>query len=247
MARPIVLIASSLLTVLLIVFTQLGDDAGWRTWLREWYQQVEEQSSVYRLSASKVNLSSSEVSLPFRSVDGTVYFRLNDLKRLHIQVSYQAKEGIITIREGNTVLEMLRSAPVLNRNGIYLPMTERPEVWGNEVWIPSSVLKRGLGKTIRFQRTVAWIGMEDAVPVQSTPMKDPSASFSPDQMVRYLSFLQAPIRGAKVSKRDSHLPGAPRTYRHGVHEGLDWYGYACGVTIDSRDLRGLVLEVFHTG
>ncbi|MBN2908425.1 M23 family metallopeptidase [Polycladomyces sp. WAk] len=234
MGRPIVLIAAALLAVLLIVFTQQGDDAGWRTWLREWHQQVEEHSSAFRLPASKANRSSSEVALPFRSVDGTVYFRLNDLKRLHIQVSYQAKEGIITIREGNTVLEMLRSAPVLNRNGIYLPMTERPQVWGNEVWIPSSALRDGLGKTIRFQRNTALISVMDAVPVQSAPMKDPSASFSPDQMVQYLSFLQTPIRGAKVSERESHLPGAPRRYRNGVHEGLDWYGYACGVTIDSR-------------
>jgi murein DD-endopeptidase MepM/ murein hydrolase activator NlpD len=41
-----------------------------------------------------------------------------------------------------------------------------------------------------------------------------------------------PIDGAHLTGRDFQLPGAPRHYRLGVHEGIDFYGYAVGVTVD---------------
>ncbi|NLC11087.1 MAG: M23 family metallopeptidase [Firmicutes bacterium] len=51
------------------------------------------------------------------------------------------------------------------------------------------------------------------------------------EMVEQFSFLQSPIPGAKISSRDTQLPGAPRTYRNGIHEGLDFYNGYCGVDI----------------
>lgn len=37
-----------------------------------------------------------------------------------------------------------------------------------------------------------------------------------------------PVRGACLPQLESLLPNAPRTYRRGVHEGVDFYpGYAC--------------------
>ena len=56
-----------------------------------------------------------------------------------------------------------------------------------------------------------------------------------DDLVRQLSFLQSPIPGATVSTRDSHLPGAPRPYRNGIHEGLDYYSGFCGVPVNFGD------------
>lgn len=56
-----------------------------------------------------------------------------------------------------------------------------------------------------------------------------------DDVVRQLSFLQSPIPGATVSTRDSHLPGAPRAYRNGIHEGLDYYSGFCGVPVNFGD------------
>jgi murein DD-endopeptidase MepM/ murein hydrolase activator NlpD len=46
--------------------------------------------------------------------------------------------------------------------------------------------------------------------------------------------LSMPITGATLTKRDFQMPGAPRHYRLGVHEGIDFYGYAVGVTVDRR-------------
>ena len=44
----------------------------------------------------------------------------------------------------------------------------------------------------------------------------------------------SPIEGASVTKRDFQMPGAPRHYRLGVHEGLDFYGNTVGVPVNRR-------------
>jgi murein DD-endopeptidase MepM/ murein hydrolase activator NlpD len=41
-----------------------------------------------------------------------------------------------------------------------------------------------------------------------------------------------PIAGASMTKRDFQMPGAPRHYRLGVHEGMDFYTETAGVTIN---------------
>lgn len=44
-----------------------------------------------------------------------------------------------------------------------------------------------------------------------------------DELVSHLSYLTSPIKGRSVSTVDGQLPNAPRRYRNGVHEGLDYY------------------------
>jgi murein DD-endopeptidase MepM/ murein hydrolase activator NlpD len=56
-----------------------------------------------------------------------------------------------------------------------------------------------------------------------------------DVLLEKISFLQSPIPGAQVTSRDSQLPGAPRPYRNGIHEGLDYYSGSCGITINFGD------------
>ena len=41
-----------------------------------------------------------------------------------------------------------------------------------------------------------------------------------------------PVKDAKISSRPSHLPGAPRRYRNGTHEGFDFYNGTVGVEIN---------------
>ena len=52
--------------------------------------------------------------------------------------------------------------------------------------------------------------------------------------------LRMPIDGAHLTSRDFQLPGAPRHYRLGVHEGMDFYGHTAGVPID-RSTRVLAV------
>jgi murein DD-endopeptidase MepM/ murein hydrolase activator NlpD len=46
--------------------------------------------------------------------------------------------------------------------------------------------------------------------------------------------LSVPIEGATLTIRDFQMPGAPRHYRLGVHEGMDFYGHTVGVTVNRR-------------
>lgn len=75
---------------------------------------------------------------------------------------------------------------------------------------------------------------ETAVAAETAPVTD-GITGEYDNLVRQLSFLQSPIPGATVSTRDSHLPGAPRPYRSGIHEGLDYYSGFCGVPVNFGD------------
>ncbi|MGD8398689.1 MAG: peptidoglycan DD-metalloendopeptidase family protein, partial [Anaerolineae bacterium] len=47
-----------------------------------------------------------------------------------------------------------------------------------------------------------------------------------------LRSVQMPIAGARVTSRDFQMPGAPRHYRLGVHEGVDFYGHTVGVAVE---------------
>lgn len=74
------------------------------------------------------------------------------------------------------------------------------------------------------------------------PEPDPSpwAEFPPgadinrlpfEMVVELLQFLQSPIEGAVIGMTDGQLPGAPRTYRNGYHQGIDYYNSFVGVPI----------------
>jgi murein DD-endopeptidase MepM/ murein hydrolase activator NlpD len=50
-------------------------------------------------------------------------------------------------------------------------------------------------------------------------------------LLESLRGFQVPIEGAHLTSRDFQLPGAPRHYRLGVHEGIDWYSGTVGVAV----------------
>jgi len=68
-------------------------------------------------------------------------------------------------------------------------------------------------------------GTETALPPSSDPPQTPEA------LAARLGRLQSPLEGADPAFPAGHLPGAPRDYRHGIHEGFDWFGYAIAVPL----------------
>ncbi len=53
-------------------------------------------------------------------------------------------------------------------------------------------------------------------------------------LLESLRGLAMPIEGATLTSRDFQMPGAPRHYRLGVHEGMDFYGHTVGVTVNRQ-------------
>jgi murein DD-endopeptidase MepM/ murein hydrolase activator NlpD len=56
-------------------------------------------------------------------------------------------------------------------------------------------------------------------------------SLPPDTISELLAFLDSPIAGATIGMTDGQLPGAPRPYRNGTHQGIDYYDGFSGVPI----------------
>jgi len=52
-----------------------------------------------------------------------------------------------------------------------------------------------------------------------------------NEIIDFLDFLQAPIAGAAIHMTNGQLPGAPRSYRNGTHQGVDFYNGFSGTTI----------------
>jgi len=70
---------------------------------------------------------------------------------------------------------------------------------------------------------------------QQHPLGEESVSnWEIDRRYNYLKHLINPIPGSHVSTKASQWPGAPRTYRNGTHEGLDFYSYTSGITVDKN-------------
>jgi murein DD-endopeptidase MepM/ murein hydrolase activator NlpD len=68
----------------------------------------------------------------------------------------------------------------------------------------------------------------DRGPLQATPQPHDLI------LLESLRGLSVPIQGATITTRDFQMPGAPRHYRLGVHEGIDFYGSTVGVPVDNR-------------
>jgi murein DD-endopeptidase MepM/ murein hydrolase activator NlpD len=58
----------------------------------------------------------------------------------------------------------------------------------------------------------------------------PAVSLTDPAFLRHLRGLLVPIAGSPITNRDLQMPGAPRHYRLGIHEGVDFY-WATGTPI----------------
>lgn len=250
MKKPSLLTATAILTVI-IVFLPPSNKAWLYKWeamidpaiKRALSNQVEDQADTdhqekdqerhtststepnsIQVSSAKPSQQSMPRGLPTLSKQGVTYLKLEDVEqRLPIQTKIDAKGGEITIIQGEGTFTLLRDVPVINNNGIFAPLDAAPLIKDQEVWLPVSMLQKVFKQKITVEdNRVHWRVDPFAVPAFAEKKKLPA--YSVDQMAEYLSFLQTPIPGAHVSTRESHLPGAPRPYRNGVHEGIDWYG-----------------------
>jgi murein DD-endopeptidase MepM/ murein hydrolase activator NlpD len=250
MKHPTFLIATAVLT-LMIVFLPPSNKA----WLHRWEALVgsdigtaatdekkEETAPVAnfksRTSPASQNREPAPASqnragslLQTMQKGKSLYVRLGDLaSRLPIKAQVNIRDGKIIVTHDQTRFEMVHSIPVLNRNGLFEPLNPAPLIEGGEAWVPIAFLEQVLhqkvsvtGKNVILQENPSAIPATSGGRFVALPVRG---------MISYLSFLETPIRGAHVSTHESHLPGAPRTYRGGVHEGIDWYSYGTGVRID---------------
>ncbi|MED3646313.1 M23 family metallopeptidase [Halalkalibacterium halodurans] len=184
-----------------------------------------------------------------------------DDAKVSVDELIQTLDGELTFDELHRTLEMtihedqyrlIDGVTVLERNGEYLATDEIYLIEEEgELYLPVAFLEVGLGLEVTFQeKEVAFQWFGPAERVGGPPEGFDFDEWDVDTMVDYLSFLERPIQGAQVSTIDSHLPGAPREYRNGFHEGIDWYDFATGGNI-SRETpvyamaEGIVVRADH--
>jgi murein DD-endopeptidase MepM/ murein hydrolase activator NlpD len=152
---------------------------------------------------------------------------------------YNEIDKSLTMSVADREFYLVYGVPVLEIDGIYIDsdrvlLMEDEE---GEVYLTDSFIKKGLETDYEYDEEESMLSLSwtDQV-VQAWASSEPVDlhSFSTDEMVDYLSFLEKPIKGASVSTAESHLPGAPRTYRNGTHEGIDWYDYSSGTEITTE-------------
>ena len=75
---------------------------------------------------------------------------------------------------------------------------------------------------------------QDSVSIVTTVTPAPGARRNPADIVARLGFLKPPLEGLKVPKYRGQLPGSPRQYRNGIHQGFDFYSGYAGITINKK-------------
>jgi len=89
-------------------------------------------------------------------------------------------------------------------------------------------------------------------PQQKQPLFEGNINRLPLEMIiDLLSFMESPIAGARINMTDGQLPGAPRAYRNGTHEGTDYYNGFSGTPIARGTpilaaADGIVVRIDHT-
>ncbi|PYZ97833.1 peptidase M23 [Alteribacter lacisalsi] len=152
--------------------------------------------------------------------------------------------------------KLIYGVPVLERNGLYLDTDQVKLVLDEEEeetpYLPLSFLDYGLEANVKQEEQTVSV-YTDAEAVEAFASPDDTFdlhSKSVEDMIEYLSFLDYPIKGAQVSTVESHLPGAPRDYRNGYHEGIDWYDWTTEAVINTETpvygmAEGTVVRVDH--
>ncbi len=198
-------------------------------------EDINEETLIKENPQKKLN----ETQLALFSIEGTYLFSLKDFAaQYNMEWSYNKNEGTIDIKDKQHRYHLLRDTSVISKDGIYLPNNIKPYIDQEEnVYLPINMLKQV------FELNYTANNDENALAVFSsntTETVDNSLSvfeetfptMTEEEIFSYLSFLSRPIQGAHLSMYDSHLPGAARTYRNGVHEGIDWYADVTGVKVD---------------
>jgi murein DD-endopeptidase MepM/ murein hydrolase activator NlpD len=171
-------------------------------------------------------------------IDEEAWLQLDELvEELKGTHEWDQINGVLQMELFDIPFVWVKDVPVVERNGVYLPYKLKPLIMDEQVYLPLSFLEDGLDVQLSMDQerkkasfTVDPLVEETFAGFSEKPIQ--LEELSAEDMIDYLSFLASPVPGASISTKESHLPGAPRTYRNGYHEGIDWYSGTSGLTID---------------
>lgn len=182
--------------------------------------------------------SGETITLPLHDYNGEEnVLALGDLaEALDGELNAEEIHRTAELQVENRSYYLVEEVPVVQINGIHYPGENLDfQFIDEEAYVSVDFIKSALEH--EYEITDGSVEFLWDITVTES-WEDPRDAFDHDDksvqdMIDHLSFLDSPIEDASVSTVDSHLPGAPRDYRNGYHEGIDWYDYTTEVVINT--------------
>ncbi|MDQ0253875.1 murein DD-endopeptidase MepM/ murein hydrolase activator NlpD [Evansella vedderi] len=225
-------ITTMLMSIFLIGCTMFnGDENGNREQLPK---ETEENSTGEGVEETVRN----EITIDVFSVNGKEVVAVDQLmEKIDGMYEFDEVNRSLTMEVADREFFLVDEIPVLEVNGEYLATDEITLQIDEEMTphVTVGFVEKGLETEVNDVESnlVTFVWEEEVIQAWSPANREEFDLFSlsVEEMIDYLSFLEKPIEGAQVSTQESHLPGAPRPYRNGTHEGIDWYEHTSGTAI----------------
>lgn len=163
-----------------------------------------------------------------------------------IDWEYREEDKLYSFTIGKRKFEYITGTDIGIENNRFFPMRGGVINYtmddADSISISADFLHYGLGyhvipvnKNIGEDRLVYVLGTKNREEIESSSHDYESINdWSFGQRYQQMRNLINPIIGSYVSTRESQWPGAPRSYRNGFHEGLDFYTHTSGIIIDKN-------------
>lgn len=152
------------------------------------------------------------------------------------KVNFDGVNKTLRLDSGEDQFYFIYMVPVVQRNGLLLPIAADDfKIIDDKAWLSLNFLQDKLGIDVRAQNDKAFINTSKAIkPNANNEVTELTYLGSIENVIEIMDVLERPIKGAQIDTIPTHLPGAKRPYRNGVHEGMDWYGFSTGVPMNEQ-------------
>jgi murein DD-endopeptidase MepM/ murein hydrolase activator NlpD len=191
-----------------------------------------------------------EIALPSVVEGNELYVEAKIIaNRLNGDYSFNEVDRALTLTLNRHRFLFIDGVPVVEVNGRYEPIKQSAFlIKGNQAYLSALCLQRFFPADISIRQEKVELVNEDkseknADPVQANP-------HSVEYIMERLQVLSSPLKGVKPDLYPSHVPGAKRSYRGGMHEGLDWYSYSTSAVINEKTPvyamgKGTIVRIDH--
>ncbi|KAA0548091.1 M23 family metallopeptidase [Bacillus sp. BGMRC 2118] len=198
-------------------------------------QKQNKESYGLKLSTNVQENQYITANVRYVSMYGTKYVAVREISsELESTYEYDEVNRTLQVNIGQETYTFIYGVPVVNNGIEYFPTSRKTfELIENEPYLAVEFFKQPLQANIQNKKQSLTIYLpkeKTDVPASTKPLVPNDV----EGILMLLSILDNPIKGANVSTVKSHLPGAKRTYRHGTHEGMDFYQYSSSVTINRQ-------------
>lgn len=182
----------------------------------------------------KIEVNENIIQVPSIKQKNLSYFEVEDfIKKMDGSFHYEQVDRTLSMEFFGKEFYLIYGVPVLSYNGWLYPNTNNIEfmIHEDKLYLSSAFLKEVMDLELKESENYIEFVWDNPKVVTTNVKEEPSID-SAEDVLTYLAPLKNPIRNARVDTVPTHLPGATRSYRNGYHQGMDWYGYSSGVTID---------------